>query len=473
MLERYRETYQYLLIDEYQDTNAAQFTIVKLLTGDRCNLCVVGDDDQSIYSWRGADISNILGFPDHFPGAKVVKLEQNYRSTSSILNAANVVIGSNANRHEKQLWSNLGDGEPVKIVTTENGESEAEFIGSMITQMKNDKPELRYQDFAILYRSNHLSRQLEQTLRRQQIPYRLVGGQEFFKRREIKDAVAYLKLLVNPCDDQSLLRILGTPPRGLAQKAVDSLKTGRRAKHKPMFELLAEEEFQKELTPKAAAAAREFAEVYAKYKERFAEPGALAWKITEFLKEIGYLDGLQRIYKDLKDAMKRRENVDEFITAITQYEERQAEPPTLEAYLENLALLEESDKVEEETGTVDAVTLMTVHASKGLEFPVVFVVAMERNIFPHERALEEGSVEEELRLFYVAITRARKYLYLLRAKERMQRGITRATLPSPFLHLLTDEVAERTTPEELLRPASEDEVRQAFANIFKMLKSDQ
>ncbi|PWM78397.1 MAG: hypothetical protein DBX90_09740, partial [Lentisphaerae bacterium] len=331
----------------------------------------------------------------------------------------------------------------------------------------------RYQDFAILYRSNHLSRQLEQTLRRQQIPYRLVGGQEFFKRREIKDAVAYLKLLVNPCDDQSLLRILGTPPRGLAQKAVDSLKTGRRAKHKPMFELLAEEEFQKELTPKAAAAAREFAEVYAKYKERFAEPGALAWKITEFLKEIGYLDGLQRIYKDLKDAMKRRENVDEFITAITQYEERQAEPPTLEAYLENLALLEESDKVEEETGTVDAVTLMTVHASKGLEFPVVFVVAMERNIFPHERALEEGSVEEELRLFYVAITRARKYLYLLRAKERMQRGITRATLPSPFLHLLTDEVAERTTPEELLRPASEDEVRQAFANIFKILKSDQ
>ena len=240
-----------------------------------------------------------------------------------------------------------------------------------------------------------------------------------------------------------------------------------------MFELLAEEEFQKELTPKAAAAAREFAEVYAKYKERFAEPGALAWKITEFLKEIGYLDGLQRIYKDLKDAMKRRENVDEFITAITQYEERQAEPPTLEAYLENLALLEESDKVEEETGTVDAVTLMTVHASKGLEFPVVFVVAMERNIFPHERALEEGSVEEELRLFYVAITRARKYLYLLRAKERMQRGITRATLPSPFLHLLTDEVAERTTPEELLRPASEDEVRQAFANIFKILKSDQ
>ena len=473
VLERYRETYQYLLIDEYQDTNAAQFTIVKLLTGDRCNLCVVGDDDQSIYSWRGADISNILGFPDHFPGAKVVKLEQNYRSTSSILNAANVVIGSNANRHEKQLWSNLGDGEPVKIVTTENGESEAEFIGSMITQMKNDKPELRYQDFAILYRSNHLSRQLEQTLRRQQIPYRLVGGQEFFKRREIKDAVAYLKLLVNPCDDQSLLRILGTPPRGLAQKAVDSLKTGRRAKHKPMFELLAEEEFQKELTPKAAAAAREFAEVYAKYKERFAEPGALAWKITEFLKEIGYLDGLQRIYKDLKDAMKRRENVDEFITAITQYEERQAEPPTLEAYLENLALLEESDKVEEETGTVDAVTLMTVHASKGLEFPVVFVVAMERNIFPHERALEEGSVEEELRLFYVAITRARKYLYLLRAKEEMQRDITGATLPSSFLHLLTDEVAERTTPEELLRPASEDEVRQAFANIFKMLKSDQ
>ena len=469
VLERYRDHYRYLLIDEYQDTNAAQFTIVKQLAGDRRNLCVVGDDDQSIYSWRGADISNILGFPEQFPGAKVVKLEQNYRSTARILNAANAVIGLNEKRHEKRLWSDLGEGEPVRVVTLENGEAEAEFIGNMIQQLKEQQPELNYRDFAILYRSNHLSRQLEQTLRRQGVPYRLVGGQEFFKRREIKDAVAYLKLLVNPRDDQSLLRILGTPPRGLAQKAVDALKLHRKTKHRAMFELLGEEEFRKELTPKAAEAAAEFAAVCGKYRNEFEEPGNLAGKITAYLREIGYTDGLQRIYKDLKDAMKRRENLDEFINAIAQYETRQAEPATLLAYLENLALLEENDRVEEDSPDADAVTLTTVHASKGLEFPVVFVIAMERNIFPHERALEEGSADEELRLFYVAITRARRQLYLLRAKERMQRGISKPALPSPFLACLTEDLAEHPAPDELVKPASDDAVRAAFANIFRIL----
>ena len=469
VLERYRDHYRYLLIDEYQDTNAAQFTIVKQLAGDRRNLCVVGDDDQSIYSWRGADISNILGFPEQFPGAKVVKLEQNYRSTARILNAANAVIGLNEKRHEKRLWSDLGEGEPVRVVTLENGEAEAEFIGNMIQQLKEQQPELNYRDFAILYRSNHLSRQLEQTLRRQGVPYRLVGGQEFFKRREIKDAVAYLKLLVNPRDDQSLLRILGTPPRGLAQKAVDALKLHRKTKHRAMFELLGEEEFRKELTPKAAEGGAEVAAVCGKYRKEFEEPGNLAGKITAYLREIGYTDGLQRIYKDLKDAMKRRENLDEFINAIAQYETRQAEPATLLAYLENLALLEENDRVEEDSPDADAVTLTTVHASKGLEFPVVFVIAMERNIFPHERALEEGSADEELRLFYVAITRARRQLYLLRAKERMQRGISKPALPSPFLACLTEDLAEHPAPDELVKPASDDAVRAAFANIFRIL----
>ena len=469
VLERYRDHYRYLLIGVYQGTNAAQFTIVKQLAGDRRNLCVVGDDDQSIYSWRGADISNILGFPEQFPGAKVVKLEQNYRSTARILNAANAVIGLNEKRHEKRLWSDLGEGEPVRVVTLENGEAEAEFIGNMIQQLKEQQPELNYRDFAILYRSNHLSRQLEQTLRRQGVPYRLVGGQEFFKRREIKDAVAYLNLLVNPRDDQSLLRILGTPPRGLAQKAVDALKLHRKTKHRAMFELLGEEEFRKELTPKAAEPAAEFGAVCGKYRKEFEEPGNLAGKITAYLREIGYTDGLQRIYKDLKDAMKRRENLDEFINAIAQYETRQAEPATLLAYLENLALLEENDRVEEDSPDADAVTLTTVHASKGLEFPVVFVIAMERNIFPHERALEEGSADEELRLFYVAITRARRQLYLLRAKERMQRGISKPALPSPFLACLTEDLAEHPAPDELVKPASDDAVRAAFANIFRIL----
>ena len=468
VLAKYRDRYRYLLIDEYQDTNAAQFTIVKLLVGENCNLCVVGDDDQSIYSWRGADISNILNFPEHFPGAKVVKLEQNYRSTTSILNAANAVIGSNANRHEKKLWSNLGEGEKVKVIKTSGGEAEAEFIAGMIRQM-HDSEQFAYKDFAILYRSNHLSRELEQAMRRNRIPYRLVGGQEFYKRREIKDAVSYLKLLVNPHDDQSLLRILGTPPRGLAAKAVEQLKIGRAATHTPMVDQLGHEEFRKGLSPKAAQAAKELDEMFRLYREKFREPGALAAKVTAFLRDVGYLDGLQRIYKDLNDSMKRRENVDEFINAIAQFEQREKEPQTLEAYLESFALLEESDRTVEDDSGGDAVTLLTVHASKGLEFPVVFLVALERGLFPHERAVEEGSLEEELRLFYVAITRARKRLYITRAARRLQRGMLQPALPSPFLELLDDRVAEFPAPEELLRPAGEESVRQAFADIFKML----
>ena len=290
VLAHYQDRYRYLLIDEYQDTNAAQFTIVKMLIGERRNLCVVGDDDQSIYSWRGADISNILEFPQHFPGAKVVKLEQNYRSTSSILDAANAVIGSNENRHDKRLWSDLGRGEKVKVIKTAGGEAEAEFITGMISQLKNSDPAASWKDFAILYRSNHLSRELEQALRRQQIPYRLVGGQEFYKRREIKDAVAYPKLLVNPHDDQSLQRILGTPPRGLAAKAVEQLKIGRAVSHKPMLELLGEPEFRKSMSAKAAEAALELSEVFREYAEKFTEPGQLAGKIVGFLRSVGYLD---------------------------------------------------------------------------------------------------------------------------------------------------------------------------------------
>lgn len=470
VLAHYRERYRYLLIDEYQDTNAAQFMIVKMLLGEDHNLCVVGDDDQSIYSWRGADIRNILEFSRHFPDAKVVKLEQNYRSTSSILDAANAVIGANENRHDKKLWSDLGKGEKVKVIKTAGGEEEAEFVSGMIRQLKQSDAAASWRDFAILYRSNHLSREFEQALRRQQIPYRLVGGQEFYKRREIKDAVAYLKLLVNPFDDQSLLRILGAPPRGLAAKAVDLLKVGRVSTNRPMLVQLGEAEFQKHLSSKASEAARELSTLFREHAEKFKEAGHLSGKIVAFLRAVGYLDGLQRIYRDRNDAMKRRENIDEFINAISQFEERQTEPQSLEAYLESFALLEENDRTDDRENNGDAVTLSTVHAAKGLEFPIVFCIALERNLFPHERALAEGSLEEELRLFYVAITRAKRQLYITRAAQRRQRGILKPSLPSPFLEFLTGDVAESPAPDELLRPASEASVRQAFADIFRLLE---
>lgn len=470
ILKKCQERYQYLLVDEYQDTSAAQFEVVRLLAGENHNLCAVGDDDQSIYSWRGADIGNILAFPDQFPGAKVIKLEQNYRSTSRILSAANAVLAGNTRRHTKKLWSDLGEGDVLDIVTTPSAEEEARFVANCILQMRNEDMKRNFSDFAILYRSNHLSREFEMQLRNSGIPYRLVGGQEFYKRKEIKDAVAYLKLLINPRDDQSLLRILPCPPRGLAEKAVKLLKKQSLATREPMVDQLGSPEFQKELGGKGAAQAAALAEVFERYRNLFKEPGSLATRVEAFLRETGYLDGLQRMYKDIKDATKRRENVDEFITAIAQFEQRSAEPVHLADYLESFALLEENDRTEEEDG--DAVTLSTVHASKGLEYPVVFIVGMEHGLFPHERSVEEGSEDEEVRLFYVALTRARKKLYLTRAKTRMTRGITHMPRGSEFLDLLPEELAERHKPEELLKAPDPDQMKQVFADIFKMLDDE-
>ena len=464
--EEYRGRYRYLLIDEYQDTNAAQFALVKLLAGESRNLCVVGDDDQSIYSWRGADVGNILDFPEVFPGAKVVKLEQNYRSTNSILNAANAVIRGGGRRLGKKLWSELGEGKKPVAVTLGDGEGEADFICDTIRQHMSGGGR-RYSDFAVLYRSNQLSRQLEQSFRNAGIPYRVFGGQQFYARREIKDAVAYLKLLVNPNDDQSLLRVLTAPPRGLGAKAVEALKSARMEKHRPMLLSLGDAEFTAGLSRPAAAGARQMAETYAKFRREFDAPGGLAAKIGSFLNECGYLGSLQRIYKDIEDALKRRDNVEEFINAAAQYEARRSEPATLHGFLESFALLEEENRDEDDDR--DAVIFSTVHAAKGLEFPVVFLIALEQGIFPHERALAEGGGDEELRLFYVALTRARQELFLLNARSRLQRGVPHPARPSSFLALLGRDLVESASPSQLLRPADTRQAVEAFMRIYERL----
>ena len=469
VLERYQERFRYLLVDEYQDTNAAQFRLVEMLAGKRCNLCVVGDDDQSIYGWRGADVGNILDFPKIFPGTKEIKLEQNYRSTNKILSAANAVIATNINRHSKNLWSKLGEGENLKVVVAQNGEKEAEFITGMISQMMAENSKLTYSDFAILYRSNHLSRQLELALRNVSMPYILVGGQEFFKRKEIKDAVAYLKVFVNPYDNQNLLRILPTPPRGLADKAVTKLKEMQNRQHGSMLRFMGTEEFLSAIPKKGAAEAEKLVRVYNEAKEYFSEPGNLAAKIKHFLTEVDYLPGLQKIYKDLDDAKVRRENVDEFINAVAQFESKSEEPVSLEQYLESFSLLEENDRNDDQSTKDGGVILSTVHASKGLEFPIVFLVALERNIFPHERAIEEGSIDEEMRLFYVAITRAKKQLFITRSLERFVRGMKKTSLPSPFLDKLPAKITEKAKAEDLLQPVTEDALDDAFAKIFQIL----
>ena len=470
VLSKYRERFQYLLVDEYQDTNAAQFTIVKMLAGDRCNLCVVGDDDQSIYSWRGADVGNILDFPKIFPGTKVVKLEQNYRSQPAILNAANAIIGTGSRRHDKKLWSAFEEGGKPKITILDRDDTEASFIADLICARMSERPELQYKDFAILYRSNQLSRQLEQSLQQAGIPYRLVGGQQFYARREIKDAVAYLKLLCNPRDDQSLLRILAAPPRGIGPKAVTELKRRRAEEHVPMFTTLKSDSFISTLSAKAKAELQTMLNAFSVAKSEFSQPGGLTGKVIRFLDSVGYSGGLQKIYKDIKDSEKRRDNVNEFINAIAQFEAKQENPPTLDNYLESFALLEENDKVDEKEENDNAVTLSTIHASKGLEYPVVFLVAMERGIFPHERALEENGYEEELRLFYVAVTRAKQELYMTRSRSRMNRGMVRPALPSPFLDLLNSNVAEKADADSLVKPADDDAIRRAFEECIKFLE---
>ena len=472
VLQKYRERYRYLMVDEYQDTNGAQFTLVKMLAGESCNLCVVGDDDQSIYSWRGADVGNILDFPELFPGTKVVKLEQNYRSCSAILDAANAVIsqGGDSRRHTKKLWSALGQGKTPEIITLDNGESEADFIARLIEQLRRER-NCSYNDFAILYRSNQLSRQLEQTLRSAQVPYRMVGGQQFFQRREIKDALAYLRLISNPSDDQSLLRLLTAPPRGIGAKAIELMKQCRLAGNGSMFDALCDEEFRKSLSKPAAKGAEELIAVFERFKPLFETPGGLSGKCAEFLKETGYVSGLQKIYKDIEDARKRRDNIDEFISAIAQFDSKREEPATLSDYLEACALLEESEREDEEENASDAVTLTTVHAAKGLEYPVVFVIAMEHGIFPHERALNEGGADEEKRLFYVAVTRAKEELYLLRTRMRMVRGVMHPSRPSAFLGMIDGKYATTQSPEDVLKTVDADTLAAKFAELYEFLNS--
>ena len=470
--ERCNARYRYLLVDEYQDTNRVQFEMVRLLAGESENLCVVGDDDQSIYGWRGADAGNILKFTDHFPRAREqeIKLEQNYRSTNNILKAANAAIAGGYARKEKNLWSSFGDGELITVAGCDTAEAEADFIVNYIKQFFNEHREYKYSDCAILYRSNYLSRQLEQTFRSCDIPYQLVGGQEFYQRSEVKDAVSYLRIAANPREDQSLLRILGNPPRGLGNKAVEKLKEMRRNGCKSMLEALGTEEFQSNCTGKARAAAQELFGTVQKYRGLFNVPGELAAKTRAYLFETGFLNGLQKMYKDIEDATKRRENVDEFINAIAQFESKQSEPVTLQDYLEKFALLEENDRTDDNSEGGDGVVLSTVHASKGLEFPLVFLVAMERKIFPNERALEEDSLDEELRLFYVALTRAKRHLVITHSRERFRYGKVERSTPSDFLLKLPEELTDCGDDYEFIQQLSTESINEGFAKIFDMLK---
>ena len=472
VLKRYRETYKYLLVDEYQDTNAAQFRLIQLLAGERKNLCVVGDDDQSIYAWRGADVSNILDFPRYFPGTKEVKLEQNYRSTNNILATANAVIAPNSARYCKNLWSSKGQGEIIRIIRLDNGDAEAKFVVNAIFDLKAANPDYNYSDFAILYRSNYLSRAFEMAFRNVGIRPKIIGGQEFFQRKEVKDAAAYLKLILNPRDDQSLLRIISLPPRGIGDKAILSLRNLRHVTGIPLSELLDHPDYLKTVSSTAAAGARGLAAALKNAKALFAEPGDLYFKAQQLLRETGYIDGLQRIYKDIKEAESRRENVFEFLNYIGKFESEKQGQCHLADFLESYSLMDDNDRTEDDDDR-DAPIMTTVHASKGLEFPVVFVVGMEQNLFPHERSLAEGSEEEERRLFYVAVTRAREQLFLTCARERYKFKEYVRQIPSHFLKDVPEDISENRVGDSFLKVADEASQIAMFEDLMRQLSDDE
>ena len=464
ILKKYQEIYKYLLVDEFQDTNQSQFRVIELLAGEKKNICVVGDDDQSIYGWRGAKVENILNFPQHFKGAKVVKLEQNYRSTNTILKAANSFIAGNAKRHDKVLWSKRGEGQKIKLHETSSDVNEPVFVANEIYRIMLSNSSLKYKDIAILYRSNHQSRLFEQQLRHDNIPYKLVGSKSFYDRREIRDAVAYVKLIANPRDDQSFLRIIGVPSRGLGLKAIGKLRDLQSKQNLPLCTLLEDDEFLSSVSGKGKSSAKEFSTHFNYWSKDFSEPGNLSLKIQNYFLDIGFLNGFQKMYKNSDEADIRRDNVLEFVNAIAQFETFSEEDKTLVDFLESFSLSDDNDKVDEdEENNNNSVTLLTVHASKGLEFPHIFIVGMEQNIFPHSRALEGRDIDEERRLFYVAITRAKDGLVISHSKTRFKFGKKEYQLRSDFL----DELPEELLEEHTVGPAVEDDVvENAFSDFY-------
>jgi superfamily I DNA/RNA helicase len=467
VLNDYRERFTHILVDEYQDTNMVQAELMRLLANPRNNICVVGDDDQSIYGWRGADISNILDFPDNFPGGTIIKLEENYRSTNTILEAANHVIARNTKRHGKALWSRREDGELLKVIETEDETAEAATVVEMMKQRRYDR-QVQFGDMAILFRSNHQTRIFEQVLMQHRIPYRLVGSKSFYERREIKDAAAYFRLLQNPRDDLALLRVLNVPPRGIGDTSIARIRDRKGSSSKPLLEILRNPVLQTELPNKAAESIRQFLHAYDESKAALKGPGQMTNKLHGYLQRIGYLSGLGKIYKNRGEAEGRMENIREFLASVSLFESRRAKPITLLDFLEAFALTDDSDRVDDKTDDDQdgGVTLMTVHAAKGLEFPFVALVGMEQGLFPHERSLRDYQVDEERRLFYVALTRAKTFILMTRARMRTRFSGRSAMRPSQFLSELPPDIVEYIGADEIAKPAEEEEVHDHIAALL-------
>ena len=430
VLEEYQQRFKYIMVDEYQDTNHTQFILVKMLAAKYKNLCVVGDDDQSIYKFRGANIYNILNFEEQYPDAKVVKLEQNYRSTANILNAANCVIANNVGRKDKTLWTNQEDGEKVTFTNYPSEHEEANGIASRIKSLKNQGVSL--DDIAILYRTNAQSRIIEEKLIYENLPYRVYGGMNFYSRKEIKDIVSYLKVLVNPSDDQSVKRIINTPKRGIGATTIDKLTDFSINNNINLYDaLLCIEEVPG--MARSVDKIKKFTNLMEGIRIMLSDNSFLSEIFDAVIERTGYIDELNQEGTD--EAKARIENINELKNKIVKYQE-EAEYPNLTELLEEIALVAGTDDEDDENQPSEKISLMTLHSAKGLEFPYVFIGGMEERLFPSGLSLDSDdpdAVEEERRLCYVGITRAMKKLYLSASAQRMIHGVTNYCEVSRFI----------------------------------------
>lgn len=438
ILEKYQNRFNYIMVDEYQDTNMAQYTLVKLLASKNKNLCVVGDDDQSIYGWRGADINNILDFEKDFENTKVIKLEQNYRSTDVILNAANAVIKNNIKRKPKSLWTEQINGEKINFYQADNDKSEAKYICDEINKGVTSGRE--YKDYAVLYRNNSLSRVIEEALIKNDIPYRLFGGTRFYDRKEIRDVMSYLKAIYNPADDIAIRRIINVPKRGIGETSINKIVDYATQNNISFYEAICRcNDIDAIAGARAKSSIIQFASMLNNFMT-YADELSVSEVLEKLIDESGYRAELENENTD--EAKGRLENIGELINKAIEFEEDNPDDSSLSAFLEEVALVADIDGFNEGD---DTIVLMTLHSSKGLEFDTVFIAGFEEMIFPGFRAVSDNSMkemEEERRLCYVGITRAKKSLYLTCAKTRMLFGHRSYNMPSRFLKEIPKELYE-------------------------------
>ena len=466
--DKWNKRFTYITVDEFQDTNSLQMSLLRQLVGPEHNVCVVGDDDQSIYGWRGAQISNILDFESFFPNPTVIKLEENYRCTRQVLDCANELIRHNAGRRDKTLRTNKEGKHPVRLLAMPGSEEEAEFIADEIETLRA-RESMAWEDFAILFRANAQSRQLEMAMREHHIPYRMVGTKSFFDRREVKDLLSYLQMMDNPDADLHLLRVLNTPPRGISPTTASFAIDWSRDNKKSLWATLVDISFLSECSTRSQNCITAFTDIVTHYGSEFAASERPFVEILEeFLKEIEYEEYISRTCKTEEEKHRRLAAIDDIKVALRQF---WLPGHKLTDFLAGICL--DNDRDDDDIEKKSGVCLITMHAAKGLEFPQVYIVGVEEGLIPHTRSVDEGSLDEERRLFYVGITRARERLTMTYCAKRSRYGQEERCLPSGFIKEIPSTLYEYVDYEKLMKaPVSQEEQEDFFASIRSMLADD-